>query len=91
MKTDKTQVGGKHYKVLECSPFQFMRKNFGPAVTVCNLIKYACRYPSLMLLADLEKIKQYCDLEIEFRKQEDHDKVLDGINEHYEDWNGKQQ
>lgn len=62
------QVGGSHYKEFVIQPWTFIRKNnLNPLQA--NIIKYTCRY--LLKgnpLQDLEKIKHYCDLEIQYLK-----------------------
>jgi|TARA_R100001086_G_scaffold23219_1_gene11043 hypothetical protein len=62
------QVGGSHYKEFVIQPWTFIRKNnLNPLQA--NIIKYVCRY--LLKgdpLQDLEKIKHYCDLEIQYLK-----------------------
>ncbi len=62
------QVGGSHYKEFVIQPWTFIRKNnLNPLQA--NIIKYICRY--LLKgnpLQDLEKIKHYCDLEIQYLK-----------------------
>jgi hypothetical protein len=51
---DTKQVGGKHYKQFIIQPWTFI------------IIKYVCRYLSKgKTVEDIEKIKHYCDLEIQ--------------------------
>ena len=59
------QVGGSHYKEFLIQPWTFIRKN-GLNPFQANVIKYACRYLTKgKTIEDLEKIKHYCDLEID--------------------------
>ena len=62
------QIGGSHYKEFLIQPWTFIRKNdLNPFQA--NVIKYACRYLlKQKTIEDLEKIKHYCDLEIEHLK-----------------------
>jgi len=64
------QVGGSHYKQFFIQPWTFIRKNaLNPFQA--NVIKYVCRYLFKgKAIEDLEKIKHYCDLEIEHLKEE---------------------
>ena len=66
---DGKQVGGSHYKKFVISPWTFIRKNnLNPLQA--NIIKYVCRYIAKgKPLEDLEKIKHYCDLEIQHLKE----------------------
>ena len=62
---DGTQVGGNHYKQFLIQPWTFIRKN-GLNPFQANVIKYACRYLTKgKTIEDLQKIKHYCDLEID--------------------------
>jgi hypothetical protein len=62
---DAKQVGGKHYKQFIIQPWTFIRKN-GLNPFQANVIKYVCRYLSKgKTVEDIEKIKHYCDLEIQ--------------------------
>jgi hypothetical protein len=59
------QIGGSHYKQFFIQPWTFIRKN-GLNPFQANVIKYVCRYLFKgKAIEDLEKIKHYCDLEIE--------------------------
>ena len=59
------QVGGTHYSSFLIQPWTFIRKN-GLNPFQANVIKYACRYLFKgKQIEDLEKIKHYCDLEID--------------------------
>jgi len=65
---DGKQVGGSHYKEFLIQPWTFIRKN-GLNPFQANVIKYACRYLLKgKQIEDLEKIKHYCDLEIDHLK-----------------------
>ena len=60
-----TQVGGSHYQHFIIQPWTFIRKN-GLNPFQANVIKYVCRYLFKgKSIEDLQKIKHYCDLEIE--------------------------
>ena len=62
---DEKQVGGKHYKQFIIQPWTFIRKN-GLNPFQANVIKYVCRYLTKgKTVEDIEKIKHYCDLEIQ--------------------------
>ena len=64
---DGTQVGGNHYKKFLIQPWTFIRKNeLNPFQA--NVIKYVCRYLNKNGIEDINKIKHYCDLEIEHMK-----------------------
>jgi hypothetical protein len=54
------QIGGSHYKEFFIQPWTFIRKN-GLNPFQANVIKGKT-------IEDLEKIKHYCDLEIEHLK-----------------------
>ena len=62
---DDKQIGGSHYKEFLIQPWTFIRKNdLNPFQA--NVIKYACRYLTKgKTIEDLEKIKHYCDFEID--------------------------
>ncbi len=61
------QVGGDHYSSFSIQPWTFIRSNeLNPFQA--NVIKYVCRYLNKNGVEDLEKIKHYCDLEIEHLK-----------------------
>ena len=57
------QVGGKHYKNFPIQPYEFISKNNLSFFQGC-VVKYVCRYLQKNGIEDLEKIKNYCDLEI---------------------------
>ena len=57
------QIGGSHYKDFNIQPYEFISKN-NLSFFQGNVIKYVCRYLCKNGIADLEKIKHYCDLEI---------------------------
>ena len=62
------QIGGSHYQQFLIQPWTFIRKN-GLNPFQANVIKYVCRYLTKgKTIEDLEKIKHYCDLEIEHLK-----------------------
>ena len=64
------QVGGTHYASFFIQPWTFIRKN-GLNPFQANVIKYVCRYLFKgRAIEDLEKIKHYCDLEIEHLKDD---------------------
>ena len=61
------QVGGSHYKKFSIQPWTFIRQNeLNPFQA--NVIKYVCRYLNKNGVEDINKIKHYCDLEIEHMK-----------------------
>lgn len=68
---NEVQIGGSHYKQFVIQPWTFIRKNkLNPLQA--NIIKYVCRYLSKgKAIEDLEKIKHYCDLEINHLKEEE--------------------
>ena len=76
--SSKKQVGGSHYLCLPSSPYKYIRKNFGPGHFIGCVIKYASRYFSLKKIKDLEKIIQYCEMEIEFLKEEQPEPQIEG-------------
>jgi hypothetical protein len=61
--TDK-QIGGKHYKEYKIQPIEFITKNKLSFIQGC-IIKYICRFENKNGIEDLEKIKHYCDLQIQ--------------------------
>jgi hypothetical protein len=61
--TDK-QIGGKHYKEYKIQPIEFIVKNKLSFIQGC-IIKYICRFENKNGIEDLEKIKHYCDLQIQ--------------------------
>ena len=67
---DGKQIGGSHNKSFLIQPWTFIRKN-GLNPFQANVIKYVCRYLSKgKTMEDLEKIKHYCDLEIQHLKDQ---------------------
>ncbi len=61
------QIGGSHYKQFSIQPWTFIRQNeLNPFQA--NVIKYVCRYLNKNGVEDINKIKHYCDLEIEHMK-----------------------
>ena len=63
------QIGGSHYKFFEIQPYEFIAKN-DLSFFQGNVVKYVCRYKHKNGIEDLEKIKHYCDLEIEHLKDD---------------------
>ena len=61
--TDK-QIGGKHYTGFKIQPIEFIVKNKLSFIQGC-IIKYICRFENKNGIEDLEKIKHYCDLQIQ--------------------------
>jgi hypothetical protein len=61
--TDK-QIGGKHYTGFKIQPIEFIVKNKLSFIQGC-VIKYICRFENKNGIEDLEKIKHYCDLQIQ--------------------------
>ena len=61
------QVGGSHYKHFTIQPYEFISKN-NLSFFQGNVVKYVCRYIYKNKIEDLEKIKHYCDLEIQKMK-----------------------
>ena len=57
------QIGGNHYKEFHIQPYEFISKN-NLSFFQGNVIKYVCRYLNKNGIEELEKIKDYCDLEI---------------------------
>jgi len=64
---DEKQIGGSHYQSFIIQPWTFIRKN-GLNPFQANVIKYVCRYLNKNGIEDINKIKHYCDLEIEHMK-----------------------
>ena len=65
MKSLEVQVGGDHYKKMKIQPIEFINKN---ELNFCqgNIIKYATRYKFKNGREDLEKVKHYADLLLDF-------------------------
>ena len=63
------QIGGDHYKDMAIQPFEFISKN---ELTFFkgNVVKYVCRYKQKNGIQDLEKINNYCELEIKKLKDD---------------------
>ena len=61
--TDK-QIGGNHYTGFKIQPIEFIVKNKLSFIQGC-IIKYICRFENKNGIEDLEKIKHYCDLQIQ--------------------------
>ena len=66
--TDK-QIGGNHYKQFKIQPIEFITKNKLSFIQGC-IIKYICRFENKNGIEDLEKIKHYCDLQIQLLKND---------------------
>ena len=67
---DEKQIGGSHYQSFIIQPWTFIRKN-GLNPFQANVIKYVCRYLTKgKTIEDLNKIKHYCDLEIQHLKED---------------------
>ena len=64
--TDK-QIGGTHYKSYSIQPIEFIVANKLSFIQGC-IIKYICRFENKNGIEDLEKIKHYCDLQIQLLK-----------------------
>ena len=64
--TDK-QIGGNHYTGFKIQPIEFIVKNKLSFIQGC-IIKYICRFENKNGIEDLEKIKHYCDLQIQLLK-----------------------
>ena len=64
--TDK-QIGGNHYKSYSIQPIEFIVANKLSFIQGC-IIKYICRFENKNGIEDLEKIKHYCDLQIQLLK-----------------------
>ena len=64
--TDK-QIGGKHYQLYSIQPIEFIVANKLSFIQGC-VIKYICRFDKKNGVEDLEKIKHYCDLQIQLLK-----------------------
>jgi len=63
-----TQVGGSHYCKLAIQPVEYIVKNNIPFIEG-NIIKYATRWRDKGGVKDLEKIKHFVDLLIEFEAE----------------------
>lgn len=59
------QVGGNHYKQFKIQPIEFIHQNNIPFIEG-NIVKYICRWRDKNGIEDLEKIKQYVDILIDF-------------------------
>jgi len=66
--TDK-QIGGNHYTHFKIQPIEFITKNKLSFIQGC-IIKYICRFENKNGIEDLEKIKHYCDLQIQLLKND---------------------
>ena len=63
------QIGGNHYKLFAIAPIEFITKNKLSFIQGC-IIKYICRFENKNGIEDLEKIKHYCDLQIQMLKND---------------------
>ena len=61
------QIGGSHYKNFHIQPYEFISKNNLSFFQGC-VVKYVCRYMKKDKIKDLEKIINYCELEIKKMK-----------------------
>ena len=61
------QIGGNHYRGFKIQPIEFITKNKLSFIQGC-IIKYICRFENKNGIQDLEKIKHYCDLQIQMLK-----------------------
>lgn len=59
------QVGGSHYKEYKIQPAYFLEVNKIPYIESC-IVKYALRHRDKNGKEDLEKIKHYVDLLLEW-------------------------
>lgn len=77
MKATDKQVGGDHYRKLKIQPSKYNHANNIPFIEGC-IIKYATRWRDKGGIEDLEKIKHYVDLLIEFESNPEDTKSIDG-------------
>ena len=63
------QIGGNHYRGFRIQPIEFITKNKLSFIQGC-IIKYICRFENKNGIQDLEKIKHYCDLQIQLLKND---------------------
>lgn len=63
------QISGDHYKKFKIQPIEFIHAN-GIPFEEGNIIKYVCRWRDKGGVKDLEKVKHYCDLLINFYQDE---------------------
>ena len=59
------QPGGDHYRKYKIQPVEYINAN-GLSFLAGNIVKYVTRYKDKGGRADIEKIKHYCDLILEF-------------------------
>jgi len=64
------QIGGNHYTHFKIQPIEFITKNKLSFIQGC-IIKYICRFENKNGIEDLEKIKHYCDLQIQLLKNDE--------------------
>ena len=66
----KKQIGGSHYKSFAIEPWTFIQENeLNPFQA--NVIRYTCRYKNKGGIQDLQKIIHYCEMEIDFMKNQE--------------------
>lgn len=59
------QVGGNHYKDFSIQPVEFIHKN-DLGFIAGNIVKYICRYKEKGGIKDLQKVKHYVEILLEF-------------------------
>ncbi|MGN6347062.1 MAG: DUF3310 domain-containing protein [Candidatus Nitrosocosmicus sp.] len=59
------QVGGNHYKDFSIQPVEFIHKN-DLGFIAGNIVKYICRYKGKGGIKDLQKVKHYVEILLEF-------------------------
>ena len=67
VKVQNMQIGGSHYMYFDIQPYEFISKNNLSFFQGC-VVKYVCRYMKKDKIKDLEKIINYCELEIKKMK-----------------------
>jgi len=72
MKALEEQVGGTHYNSLKVQPAEYILGN-DLGKYEGDIVQYVTRWKSKGGIEDLEKIKQCCDILIEFHGQEEKD------------------
>ena len=65
---EEKQIGGSHYKNFTIQPYEFITKN-NLSFFQGNVVKYVCRYLNKNGIEDLQKIINYCELEIKYLKE----------------------
>lgn len=61
------QHGGRHYKDFKIQPVEFIYAN-NIGFIEGNIIKYVCRWRAKGGIQDLEKVKHYVEMLLEFEK-----------------------